>query len=224
MGTVQIGMDKEPICIPQNAMLTVPGNTKIYNGQSYIMEQAAHHILPPSLVVNSCCVMPKARRVPLILVNTTYQNIWVRLPLLAVELFEVEVESQQYCKQINRERDEMIISFLLAPPCEEKKQVESKAVEVEENLDPQQRDSLPEDYPKFGERPETGKAYDFKEEVAWLPFQFNLGNASFTKEQQDLLLGLVYDNQQVFSLHDEDLGFSDKLTHTILTTTDRPVY
>ena len=27
VGTVQIGMDKEPICIPGNAMLRVPGNT-----------------------------------------------------------------------------------------------------------------------------------------------------------------------------------------------------
>ena len=33
VGTVQIGMDKEPICIPGNAMLTVPGNTsKIEKG------------------------------------------------------------------------------------------------------------------------------------------------------------------------------------------------
>ena len=43
-------------------------------------------------------------------------------------------------------------------------------MEVEENLDSQQKDTLPEEYPKSGERPDTGKAYDFKEEVAWLPF------------------------------------------------------
>ena len=47
-------------------------------------------------------------------------------------------------------------------------------MEVEENLDQQQKDTLPEDYPKFRERPDTEKAYDFKEEVAKLPFQFNL--------------------------------------------------
>ena len=56
MGTVQIGMVKEPICIPGNAMLTVPGNnSKIENGQLYIVQQAAHHNLPHGLVVNSCC-------------------------------------------------------------------------------------------------------------------------------------------------------------------------
>ena len=144
--------------------------------------------------------------------------------MLATELFEVELEPQWYHTEINREGDEMIILFLPAPPCEEQKQVESKAVEVEENLDPQQKDTLPEDYPKFGDRPDTVKAYDFKEEVAWLWFWFNLGDAPFTRKQQDWLLNLAYDNQQVSSLQYEDLGFCDKLTHTIPTTTDRPVY
>ena len=68
------------------------------------------------------------------------------------------------------------------------------------------------------------QAYDFKGEVEYLPFQFNLKDAPFTKEQQDQLLNLLYDNQQVFSLHNEDLGFCDKLAHTILTMAGRPVY
>ena len=89
VGTVQIGMEREPICIPGNAMLTMPGNTsQIEKGQSYIVEQALHHNLPHGLVVNSCCVTPKARRVPVILINITDQNIWVRKPFLAKELFD----------------------------------------------------------------------------------------------------------------------------------------
>ena len=88
VGTVQICMDKEPICIPGNAMLTLPGNTsRIEKGQSYIVEQAVYHNLPNSLMVNSLCETPKARRVPVILINTTDQNIWVRQPLLDTELF-----------------------------------------------------------------------------------------------------------------------------------------
>ena len=93
MGTVQIGMDKESTCIPGNAMLTVPGNaSRIEKGQLYIVEQAAHHNLPHGLMVNRCCVTPMARRVQVILINTMDQNIWVRQPLLAAELFELEVE------------------------------------------------------------------------------------------------------------------------------------
>ena len=58
----------------------------------------------------------------------------------------------------------MVISFLLAPPHEEQEQVESNAVEVEENPDPPKMDTFPVKYQKFAERPDTGKAYDFKEE------------------------------------------------------------
>ena len=60
--------------------------------------------------------------------------------------------------------------------------------------------------------------------IEQLPFKFNLGDASFTKEQQEWLLNLIYDNQHVFSLHDKDLGCCNKLAHTIPTMTDRPVY
>ena len=35
---------------------------------------------------------------------------------------------------------------------------------MEEIQDQQQKDTPPVDYPKFGERPEIGKAYDFKKE------------------------------------------------------------
>ena len=80
------------------------------------------------------------------------------------------------------------------------------------------------EHPKFGGRPDTGKAYDFKKDIELLPFKFNLVDAPFTKEQKDQLLNLIYDHQQVFSLHNEDLGICNKLAHTILTTTDRPVY
>ena len=42
--------------------------------------------------------------------------------------------------------------------------------------------------------------------------------------QQVRFLELIYDNQSVFSLCDEDLGLCDHLKHTIPTTTDKPVY
>ena len=45
-----------------------------------------------------------------------------------------------------------------------------------------------------------------------------------SKEQQVRFLKLIYDNQVVFSLCDEDLGLCDCLKHTIPTTTDKPVY
>ena len=109
-------------------MLTVQGNTsKIEKGQSYIVEQAAHYNLPHGLVVNTCCVIPKARKVSVILTN-----IWVRQSLLATELFEAEVEPQWYFTELNHKGDEINISFLQATPHEGQKQVENNTVEVEE--------------------------------------------------------------------------------------------
>ena len=78
---------------------------------SCIVEQAVYHNSPNGLLVNSSYVTTKARRVPISLINTIDQNIWIRQALLATELFEVEVESQQYCAEMNQEGDEVIISF-----------------------------------------------------------------------------------------------------------------
>ena len=70
----------------------------------------------------------------------------------------------------------------------------------------------------FGNRSNTNKEYDFNEDIEWLQFQINLGNDPFTKQNQDWLFNLAYDNQQIFSLHDKDLD--NKLTHTITSILD----
>ena len=97
----------------------------------------------------------------------------------------MEVEPQQYCTEFYHEGDEIIVLFLLAPPHQGQEPVENNAVEVEEDIDPPKEKDIPVEYPKFGERPDTGKAYDFKKEIEWLPFKFNLGDAPFTKYQWD---------------------------------------
>ena len=78
--------------------------------------------------------------------------------------------------------------------------------------------------PSFGPCPDTPKDYNFDDKVVRLPFQFNLGDAPFSKEQQDHLLNLVYNHQKVFPLHVKDLGFCDKLAHSVPTMTDKSVY
>ena len=79
--------------------------------------------------------------------------------------------------------------------------------------------------PKFGSRPNYGSpGFNFQKELDRLPFPLNLGKVEMSKEQQVRFLELIYDNQSVFSLCDEDLGLCDCLKHTIPTTTDKPVY
>ena len=55
--------------------------------------------------------------------------------------------------------------------------------------------------------------------------KFNLdGDTVPSKEQHDQLLNMAYDNQEGLSLHAEDLGFCDRLTHTIPVTNNNYVY
>ena len=77
----------------------------------------------------------------------------------------------------------------------------------------------------FGPCPNTQVAdFDFKKEVEHLPFKINLADIHLDKEHQAEFNDLIYSNQEVFSLHDDDLSYCDRLTHTIPTSTDKPVY
>ena len=77
----------------------------------------------------------------------------------------------------------------------------------------------------FGPQPDFNDLdLDFVSELEHLPFPVNLGDVKVMKAQQVRFLQLIYDNQTVFSLCDEDLGLCDHLKHTILTTMDKLVY
>ena len=78
---------------------------------------------------------------------------------------------------------------------------------------------------KFGPQPKFDKPdFDFKEELGRLPFPVNIREVDMSRAQQVRFLELIYANQSVFSLCDEDLGLCDCLKHTIPTTMDKPVY
>ena len=79
--------------------------------------------------------------------------------------------------------------------------------------------------PKFGPRPKfNSKDFDFKQELAQLPFPVNIGEVELLPLQQKCFLELAYDHQSIFSLCNEDLGLCDHLKHTIPTTTTKPIY
>ena len=67
-----------------------------------------------------------------------------------------------------------------------------------------------EPHPTFGSCSNTKVAdFDFQKEVKHLPFKLNLGDVLLDKEHQAKFIDLIYSNQEVFSLHDEDLGYCD---------------
>ena len=115
----------------------------------------------------------------------------------------------------------LIISFLPVVPDNIRVQVEQ--VESSTSTDTSTPDS--NERPVFGPRPDTQSAdFNFEIEVKCLSFKLNLGDeVTLTCIQQSWFIDLIYDHPEVFSLHDEDLGFCDRIKHTILTTTDKPV-
>ena len=65
--------------------------------------------------------------------------------------------------------------------------------------------------PTFGPCPNTSVVdFDFQQEVEHLHFKLSLGDVPLEKEHQARFIDLIYSNQEVFSLHDEDLGYCDK--------------
>ena len=100
-----------------------------------------------------------------------------------------------------------------------------KVVHDEPDEMPSKEEASQEPHPTFGPHPNTQAAdFDFKKEVEHLPFQLNLGDIHLDKEHQAKFINLIYSNQEVFLLHDEDLGYYNWLTHTIPKSTHKPVY
>ena len=106
IGQITIGSKKNPICIPRNSSITVPGHTtKVHPKAVCLVEQAEHHNLPQGVVVNRCKATVKSRSIPVILINTTKQNVWLWQPLLAAELYTAEYNPVEHWADIDmRER------------------------------------------------------------------------------------------------------------------------
>ena len=122
-----------------------------------------------------------------------------------------------------REGNTIKVGFQLVVPPELQGSLQTSQVEVKVKEEISKEGST-SSLPSFGPCPDTTKDYNFDDEVARLPFKFNLGDAPFSEEQQDHLLNLLHDHQEVFSLHDEDLGFCNKLAHSILTDWQASVF
>ena len=142
--------------------------------------------------------------------------------MLAAELFGTDqVEEIEHRANMEREGDNIQISF--SPVAPESIRVRSEQVEiVTPNTDP----PASNEKLSFAPRPDLeSKNFNFKAEIDHLPFKLNMGTTlEMTREQQGQFIIIIYDHPEVFSLHDEDLGFCDKIKHTIPTTLDRPVY
>ena len=222
LGKVLVGNAIQPTCVPGNSALTIPGrlgkNTKVPSGTSCLIDTAAVSNLPQGISVNCCLVQPRGMMVPVILMNQNNHNIWIQQPLLAAEIHEVDHLPWDYGVDFQHQGDKIEVAFQPILPADVMANV--KSVHDELGAEPSA-----EPRPTFGPHPNTSEAdLNLQQEVEHLPFKLNLGDVHLEKEHQARFIDLIYSNQEVFSLHDEDLGYTNKLAHNIPTSTDKPVY
>ena len=231
-GRVMVGDRKQPICIPAGTSKVVIGKTqeKLPRG-SYMVEATDDDNLPCGVSVNHTYVNPtKAKQVSVILLNTNSYNVWIRQPLYAATIWDVDLKDWDYEPIITKsdEVDTFEVKLQPIPPEDLREEILSNATEVNQDINDTSGKSASkekDEKPSFGTRPNTKDPdFDFKKELERLPFELNIGDAPLTRDQQARLIDVIYSHTEVFSLFDGDLGFCDILKHSIPTTTDKPVY
>ena len=187
--------------------------------------------LPCGVSVNHTYVNPtKSKQVSVILLNTNSYNSWIRQPLYAATIWDVELKNWDYEPIITKSEEANTFKVKLqpVPPEDLREEILSNAMEVsQETSDTSGKNVSNEkdEKPSFGVRPNTKNPdFDFKKELEQLPFELNIEDAPLTREQQVHLIDVIYDHTEVFSLFDGDLGFCNVLKHSTPTTTDKPVY
>ena len=247
-GKVMVGSGHQPICIPARSCKFLVGTTKgVPHKGNFMMEGTQDGNLPSGVAVNNTYVQPtKSGQITVCLQNTNDHNVWIRQPLYAGDLWDVDKEDWEYELVLvkDAETNNITVKFQQVPPehireeifsqaaemfgpdkTDKDKETETKEKEKESDPQPTSEDSANQEQPKFDPRPDTSSAdFDFKSELDRLPFIINIGEAPLSREQQSHFIDLIYDNKEVFSLYDGDLGFCDALKHSIPTTTDKPVY
>ena len=212
-----------------------------------MMEGNQDRNLPSGVAVNNTYVQPtKSGQITVCLQNTNEHNMWIRQPLYAGDLWDIDKEDWQYKLVLvkDAETNNITVNFQQVPPEHLHEEIFSQATEMfgpnktdkdektktkekQKESDPQKtpKDSADQEPPKFGLRLDTSSAdFDFKRELEHLPFTINIGEAPLSREQQSCFIDLIYDYKELFSLYDGDLGFFDALIHSIPTITDKPVY
>ena len=152
--------------------------------------------------MNRCVAKVKSRSMPVILINTAKQNVWLWQPLLAAELYNAEYHPVEHWAEMEVKGDVVNISFLPVVHNTIRVQVEQVESTPTDILTPNPNEKL-----VFGLRPDTQSTdFNFEAEVKHLPFKLNLGEeAKLTCIQQSQFIDLIYDHPEVFSLHVEDL-------------------
>ena len=129
-GKVMIGSNRQPICIPAGMSKVVIGKTqeKLPKG-SYMVEATDDDNLPCGVSVNHTYVSPtKSRQVSVILLNTNDHNVWIRQPLYATNIWDVDLRDWEYEPILTKgeDPDTVEIRYQQVPPEDLREELNTK--------------------------------------------------------------------------------------------------
>ena len=158
---VTVGDKRNPMCIPANSSKTIIGKVpRVDQKLTYLVEKTEDSNLPIGIGVNNTLVTPsKSGLVSVILINNNNHNVWIRQPLYAADLWEVEPKEWEYEPVLTCEEgtNNVTINFIQVPPEEFHEDIFSNATEAEENGTAREtgnQNSKGEEKPKFGPPPD----------------------------------------------------------------------
>ena len=133
-GRVMVGDRRQHICIPVGTSKVVIGRTqdKLPKG-SYMVKATNDDNLPCGVSVNHTYVNPtKAKQVSVILLNTNSYNVWIRQPLYAATIWDVELKDWDYEPIITKSEEANTFEVRLqpVPPEDLREVILSNATEV----------------------------------------------------------------------------------------------
>ena len=153
-GCVLVGDQQQPICLPQNSIINVLGKTdKMLKHTTHLVDHANNHNLPVGIVVNQCLTHPKAKVVPVILVNINNYNICIRQPLLTAKLYDVEYHPWEYRTILGQDGSDITITFQAISPAQVSTAITQVKAESGDSEKDKQQQAAPQ--PMFGSRPNT---------------------------------------------------------------------
>ena len=151
-GRVKIGDRRNPICLPANTSKTIIGKVpKVNNKLTYMVESTDDSNLPLGVSINNTLVVPsRSGLVSVIVMNTNDHNVWIRQPLYAGDLWEVEPKEWSYEPVLTRDEDtnDIQINFVQVPPEDLRENIFSEAAEAEEGKSPEEDSGVKTDKEK----------------------------------------------------------------------------
>ena len=172
-GRVMVSNHRQPICILAGTSKVVVGRTqdKLPKG-SYMVEATDDDNLPCGISMNHTYVNPtRAKQVSVILLNTNSYNVWIRQPLYAATIWDVELKDWDYKSIITKseEADTFEVKLQQEPPEDLREEILSNATAVNQETNDTSGKSASnekDEKPSFGVRPNTKDPdFDFKKEL-----------------------------------------------------------